>query len=135
MSYRNWQEMFEPRILQRGYDYYKGGTQFREELLASEGLYGRLLEYEISQNNFPALDRWEAAQLPLFSMELRGAYTSLLDKMMCASCDRQACAHTIAHLRHLGKYPGQADAELTERWKNEYPRRTAMLDELKKAGY
>ena len=25
MSYGNWQEMFEPRILQRGHDYYKGG--------------------------------------------------------------------------------------------------------------
>lgn len=89
----------------------------------------------ISQNKLPALDRWEAALLPLYPRELRDAYTSLIDKMMRSSFDRQAYAHTIAHLKRLCKYPGRPDAELAERWKNEYPRRTAMLNELKKAGY
>ena len=111
------------------------GSELRGELLASEGLYERLLEYVISQNNLPALDRWEAALLPLYPRELRDAYTALIDELMSSSFDRQAYAHTIAHLKRLCKYPGRPDAELAERWKNEYPRRTAMLDELKKAGY
>ena len=37
--------------------------------------------------------------------------------MMRSSFDRQAYAHTIAHLKRLGKYSGRPDAELAERWK------------------
>lgn len=71
----------------------------------------------------------------VFPKELQGAYTSLIDKMMRISYDWQAYAHIITFLNHLGKYPGQPDAELAERWKNEYPRRTTILDALKRAGY
>ena len=105
------------------------------ELLSSEGLYERLLEYVVSQENFPALDRWEAELLPLFPEALRDAYARLTDKLLRLSGNRGDYAHVIARLRQLHKYPSQADVGLAKRWKNEYPRRKALLDELKKAGY
>lgn len=90
------------------------------ELLSPRGLYERLLEYVVSQENFPALDRWEAELLPLFR-KLARRLRPFNRQAAAPVRNRGDYAHVIARLRQLHKYPGQADVGLASAGKNEYP--------------
>lgn len=107
----------------------------REELLALDGLYDRLLAQVTAWESLSALDRWEAVLRPRFPDRMRDAYIQCMETQMRLSGNRKQYASVIAYLKKLRAYPGRLDAELAERWQAVYPRRRSMLDELQKAGY
>lgn len=74
------------------------------------------------------LAAWDAEKtLALFSR--------LIDTQMARAYDRDSYHRTIDRVRILRRYPGEdrTIARLLHGWKERYPRRTAMLDELNKA--
>lgn len=74
------------------------------------------------------LAAWDAEKtLALFSR--------LIDTQMARAYDRDSYHRTIDRVRILRRYPGgdRTIARLLQGWKERYPRRTAMLDELNKA--
>lgn len=109
--------------------------ELREELLDMEEMYEKLLDLVIYQENFPALDRWEAVLAPRFPERYAGAYLRCIDKFMTFSTRRDDYIYAINRLKRLHTYPGNPDVELAEHWKATYPARRAMLDELGRAGY
>lgn len=58
-----------------------------------------------------------------------------LDAQMRQASTRNAYARTAQALKHLCGYPAGREkaAELAAGWRRDYPRRSAMLEELKKA--
>ena len=74
------------------------------------------------------LAAWDAGKtLTLFSR--------LIDTEMARAYDRDAYRRTLDRVRVLRRYPGgeRMIARLLKGWRERYPRRTAMLDELNKA--
>lgn len=62
-------------------------------------------------------------------------FSRLIDTQMFRAYDRDSYHRTIDRVRILRRYPGgdRTIARLLQGWKERYPRRTAMLDELNKA--
>ena len=109
----------------------------REELLAQEGQYERLLQVAADSGRLQNLDRWAGVLTSRFPEQIRDAYASCMDRAMGLSHSRQQYAAVIAYLRRLEGCPGGPEAAraLAEGWRKAYPRRRSMLEELDRAGY
>ena len=106
-------------------------------LLEAEGLHGRLLDRLIEEGSMYEMDQFEKTLRPLYPEKLLAFYLSCLREEMAQASKRSAYAGVIRRLKGLRKYPkGEAEARrLAGEWRKAYPRRRAMLDELRIAGY
>ena len=106
-------------------------------LLDAEGMHEELLERITGSGSLTALDDHEKGLKQKYPEKVRDAYAGILKKAMDLSSDRGRYAALIRYLRKLRAYPG--GKELAERiaaeWRDAYPRRRALLDELSKAGF
>lgn len=61
----------------------------------------------------------------------------LLEKEAIRTADRKAYKYLMFYLRKITKYPdGKKIArDIADCWKQDYKRRPAMMDELRKAGF
>ena len=93
-------------------------------LLEDENDFGLLHTYE-----HQLFDKYNERLLPLRLMEL--------DQLVHYSADRKTYAHLAGLLTQLARYPDGKEiaAERVEDWRVKYHRRTAMFDELSKAGF
>ena len=107
----------------------------RLELLADSGQWPRLFA-ELEQRGL--LHLLEAYMEPLAAWDAEKTlvlFSRLIDTQMARAYDRDSYHRTIDRVRILRRYPGgdRTIARLLQGWKERYPRRTAMLDELNKA--
>ena len=109
----------------------------RNALLQEEGMIRELWDSVKNSTSTYQLAPFEAALKKEYAPELLQLYLKLYNRQMASAGSRSAYRDLIKGLKHLRTYPGGADAvhALTMRWRQQYPRRTAMLDELNKAGY
>lgn len=109
----------------------------KKEFLAAEGLYDRLLAQVTAGGFLQDLDSWAPTLQKHFPDQVRQAYEEVLQRKMGVASDRKQYARLIAYLRKLGTdASGKARAAaLANNWRQTYPRRRSMLDELQKAGY
>ena len=123
---------FRENILQSEKD-----TDIRLELLKQEELLGRLMEEVKSRNSIAILDKYERDLRKLYGCEIRDIYADYVRSEMVRASSRNRYNHIIQDLRKIRRYEGGRElaSDIAEKWKKEYPRRSAMLDELRKAGF
>ena len=107
----------------------------RRELQLSEGMLEQMMA-ELEAGTFRyELERYEKALRKVYPQRVRDLLLKLLDREMQSASTRNAYAGVIRALKRLYGYPeGREKAtELARSWREKYPRRSAMLDELLKA--
>ena len=112
-------------------------TGIRLALLAAEGLDERLLECIIQSGSVYSLDSYEKTLKRRFPERVRDAYVAYVKKSMPVASSRSQYADVIRYLKKLRNYPeGKTiTKQIALEWRNSYPKRRAMLDELKNAGF
>lgn len=105
--------------------------------LYQEGLYEQLMVRIEAHTDIHALERYETLLKKEYPQRSVAVYEAYLHQAMDRASNRKAYWSVIQTLKKLKKYPdGKLKAQkLAEQWKQRYPRRTSMLDELKKAGF
>ena len=106
-------------------------------LLEREGMYEQMMERIEAHSDIYSLERYEPLLKKAFPKRCMDIYTTHLRHTMRRASNRKAYWSVIQTLKKLRKYPdGEAvSQELADNWKQEYPRRSSMLDELRKAGF
>ena len=130
-SEAEWEEQSE-RFLQN-----KTSSWIRYEFLVEEELFERLLR-EIQKNqSVHALDQYEKVLKKHLPNEVRDIYVQYVKKESTRTADRKAYKYLMSYLKKITKYPdGKKIArDIAEGWKQDYKRRPAMMDELRKAGF
>lgn len=106
-------------------------------LLEQEGMYAEMMERIEETEEFHALEQYEDTLKQIYPQRCMQVYGKHLCEAMARAGNRKAYWSVIQTLRKLLKYPdGKAAAQaIAGQWKLAYPRRSSMLDELKKAGF
>ena len=97
----------------------------------------RLLQ-EIQKNqSVHVLDQYEKVLKKYLPNEIRDMYVQYVKKESTRTSDRKSYKYLISYLKKITKYPdGKKIArDIAECWKQDYKRRPAMMDELRKAGF
>lgn len=102
-----------------------------------ENNMNKLLAYVLSANSLQELTAWEDDLKKYFPYELCKLYQTLLFEEMKNATNRKEYAYLINYFKKIAAYPQGKEVifYLTNTWKQCYPRRTAMLDELAKIKY
>ena len=105
-------------------------------LMESEGMLERLLQEIVRTNSNYLLDRYEGTLKKHFPEQMRDAYVAYVNHNAEQTSDRKTYNHLVRYLQKVQKYPGGAEiaAEIAKNWRVLYYRRSAMIDELRKAG-
>lgn len=129
VSTEQWQEII-PQLFNN-----ENTKELRRQLQLSEGMLEQMMiEFETSR--FPyELKQYEKDLRKVFPERVLDLLLKQVDQQMRYASERKAYASAVRELKRLYGYPdGRARAaELAKTWRNDYPRRTAMLEELKKA--
>ena len=107
----------------------------RRELQLSEGMLEQMM-IELEASCFPyELKQYEKKLRKVYPERVRDLLLKQVDQQMRQASTRQAYARAIRELKHLYGYSdGRVKAaELAQAWRRDFPRRTAMLEELTKA--
>ncbi len=106
-------------------------------LLYQEAFYEEMMERIEADTDLYNLQQYENLLKMKFPLRCAAVYQTYLHQAMDQASNRKAYWSVIQVLKKLKKYPeGNAKAqEVAEQWKLTYPRRTSMLDELRKAGF
>lgn len=106
-------------------------------LLAWDGQFQRLYDLLSRRAWLEEVDRYESVLRSWSPEKTRALYLQCLDRAMSLAGERNAYRKCVERLRKLRTYPEGAAAvrQLTKLWRETYPRRRAMLDELERAGY
>lgn len=96
-----------------------------------------LLAYVLSANSLQELATWENGLKKYFPNELCRLYQTLLLEEMKNAANRKEYAYLINYFKKIAAYPHGKEVifYLTNTWKQRYPRRKAMIDELEKVKY
>ena len=126
-----WQEIL-PSLLQAKTMEYR-----RHELMAEEGMYRELLSELETEPGLFGLKKYEKILKPHFPEEIRDVFFAYLDQEMYRAGHRSAYESLAKRLKHMKTYPnGKEMAEqMANEWKRLYKRRSAMIEELKNAGF
>lgn len=115
----------------------KTSSCIRYEFLVEEELFEELLR-EIQKNqSVYALDQYEKVLKKHLPNEVRDMYVQYVKKESTRTSDRKAYKYLMSYLKKITKYPnGKKIAQgIAENWRQDYKRRSAMMDELRKAGF
>ena len=126
-----WQELL-PSLLQA-----KTMESRRHELMAEEGMYRELLSELETEAGLFGLKKYEKILKPHFPEEIRDVFFAYLDQEMYRAGQRSVYESLANQLKHMKTYPnGKEMAEqMANEWKRLYKRRSAMIEELKNAGF
>lgn len=115
----------------------KISDQIKMELLKTEGLYRRLWEKVHESKSIYVLDRYEDVLKKHFPEEIRDTYINYVKNAMDRASARNLYRDLTEYLKKIKRYPDGARLAqaIADEWKREYKRRSAMVDELKKAGF
>lgn len=124
--------------------------QYREQILESpknycirypfmeaEGLYERMLECMKQESFIYRLDEYEKVLKEKFPEQVRDIYISYLYKEAERTTDRKRYRELIKYLKKIRGYPDgkEKSKEIANEWRAMYYRRSAMMDEMRKAGF
>lgn len=106
-------------------------------LLYQEGLYEQMMDIIEAHTDIHTLERYETLLKKEYPQRCIAVYEAHLHQAMKRASNRKAYWSVIQTLKKLKKYPeGKVCAQaIAEQWKQIYPRRTSMMDELNKAGF
>lgn len=106
------------------------------ELLAYDKQWQRLFETIKAEGNLNRLHQYANGLRQWSPEQVRDCYTELLQKAMHYASNRQAYEAVISYLKVLKTYPeGDKSVQmLVTLWRKQFSRRSAMMDELRKAG-
>lgn len=106
-------------------------------LLCHEGLYAQMMTRIEANTDIHSLEQYEKFLKQEFPQRCVAVYQTYLYQAMDRASNRKAYWSVIQILKKLKKYPeGKTTAQIiADQWKSIYPRRTSMLDELRKAGF
>lgn len=106
-------------------------------LLEHEKMYAQIMQRIENDNDLYALERFENVLKKDYALRCKNVLITHLGTAMDNASNRKAYWSVIQTLKKLRKYPdGKTDAQnIADNWKAKYPRRTSMLDELRKAGF
>ena len=130
-SETEWKEQRE-RFLQG-----KTSSWIRYEFFVEEELFEELLR-EIQKNqSVYALDQYEKVLKKHLPNEVRDTYVQYVKKGAIQTADRKAYKYLMSYLKKITKYPNgkKIAQDIAESWRQDYKRRPAMMDELRKAGF
>jgi hypothetical protein len=107
------------------------------EILEMDGLYERLFRYATSGKSMVFMDKFAATLGEKRPKETLIFYVDCLREDMKNASNQKRYAELVKRLKPLSGLPGGAEAaaSLAQEWRAAYPRRRAMLEELKKAGF
>ena len=99
-------------------------------------MFDRLLDEVISSGSIYMMDRYEKVLKKAYPDRMRTAYAAYVKKQAEIVSDRRRYKELMAYLKKIASYPqGRETAgEIAREWRMLYKRRTAMMDELRKAG-
>lgn len=106
----------------------------RRELQLSEGMLEEMMtEMEVNCSAYE-LTEYEKVLRKAYPERVRNLLLRQLDQQMRQASTRNAYARVAQSLKHLYGYPDgrKMAAELARTWRTDFPRRSAMLEELKK---
>lgn len=109
----------------------------KNELLFTEGLFRRLLDRIIQSGNVSAMDQYSPFLREDYPNEIKEFYVQYLTAAAKQASNRNMYHNLMPYLHKLSEYPGGKERaeKLASEWKQTYIRRTAMMDEMKKAGF
>lgn len=112
-------------------------VQARAEIYSEEKMLDELMALLESENDFHLLHTYEQQLFGKYAARLLPLRLMELNRLVNSSADRTTYAHLAGLLTQLTQYPNGKEiaAKLVADWKIKYHRRTAMLDELSKAGF
>ncbi|MDO4920596.1 MAG: SWIM zinc finger family protein [Phascolarctobacterium sp.] len=112
-------------------------ADIRYELLEKESMYEELLQAIVKEKSIWALDKYERVLRNNFPESVRDIYIKYIQHEAAVIAQRDAYKKLMRYLRKLRKYPDgdKAVQAIAADWRVVYRRRTAMLDELAKAGF
>lgn len=115
----------------------KTSSRIRYEFLVEEQLFERLLQEIRKNQSVYALDQYEKVLKKHLPNEVRDMYVQYVKKESTRTADRKAYKYLMSYLKKITKYPdGKKIArDIADCWKQDYKRRPAMMDELRKAGF
>lgn len=110
-------------------------TPDRYKLMMDEGMHRELLDELETDPHLIGLQRYEDELYPYFTEEIRDVFFSYLRRRMESAWNREEYANLIQRLKKMKDYPDGdvMSDELVKEWQTTYKRRSALMDELKKA--
>lgn len=109
----------------------------RYPLMETEGLYERMLESLKQESFIYILDQYEKTLKKKFPERVRDIYISYVHKEAARTTDRKRYKELMRYLKKINGYPGgkEKTKEIAKEWRAVYYRRSAMMDEMRKAGF
>lgn len=106
-------------------------------LLKEEEMYEEMISQIEENHDIRTMEEYESLLKKKFPLRCKEIYISHLQWAMERAYNRKSYWSVIQTLKRLKKYPdgNSAAQKLAQNWKQKYPRRTAMIDELNKAGF
>ena len=105
--------------------------------MEKEGMYEPMLECLKKETFIYNLDRYEKVLKEKFPEQVRDIYISYLHHEVERAGNRKRYRELMKYLKKIRRYPGGKEkaSEIAENWRAVYYRRTAMMDEMRKAGF
>lgn len=109
----------------------------RYELMKNEKMYDRLMQELVIREDIYNVDRYESLLKNKFPEKLVGLYRNYLKREVQTTHSRETYRQMMMYLKKIASYPEGMDTaqQLALQWKKLYHRRSAMMDELRKAGF
>lgn len=107
------------------------------DLMVEEKLYDRLLAEMQRATTIYTLDRYEKVLKKHDPVQLRDLYVTCTEQAMSRASNRKNYYSVVQYLKKIKHYPDGAaiTKAMAASWRAMYPRRSAMMDELRKAGF
>ena len=105
--------------------------------MEKEGMYESMLECIRKETFIYNLDKYEKVLKEKFPDQVRDIYISYLRHEAERAGNRKRYRELMKYLKKIRRYPGGKEkaSEIAENWRGMYYRRTAMMDEMRKAGF
>ena len=132
MNPDQWSKMVDDIVMKSRYE------DFVCQLLYEEKRYGELMnKIEQSSNKVSLLDSYDKVLRKIMPERVIKIYSAYLKQTAELANERKKYKYLMSYLKKISKCDGgKAVAEgIAATWRREYKRRTAMMDELRKAGF
>ena len=102
-----------------------------------EGMIHRILDSLSACRWIPTFLRYEKVLKKAYPIETRDLFLAMIDNDMKSAGDRGRYCQCVGYLKKIRKYPDGPELaqSLADQWKQSFPRRRAMLEELEDAGF
>ena len=128
---KEWED-YREQILKRPKNY-----NILYPFMEKEGMYERMIECIKKETFLYNLDKYEKVLKEKFPEQVRDIYISYLHHEAERAGNRKRYRELMKYLKKIRRYPGGKEkaSEIAENWRGMYYRRTAMMDEMRKAGF